>query len=188
MEFSVGHDRKMLRFAPVIASGAVSGSGVATQHADSVVVLAQASTALSLSDTLALLRAEALLGDDFRSILSLRVNDFASGYSQIQTENGDFLEFGCSLENRFMDASDVVFYIIHKRNEELVSIEFLKKSSSASVKLYDSRGALVQSIRLNDIEKGFKSVLPTDALPQGVYFVNVSAGEISASAKVLIVR
>ncbi len=188
MELSVGHDRKMLRFAPSIVSGAASGAGTATQHADSVVVATPALSALSASDTLALLRAEALLGDDFRTMLALRVSGFASGYSQIQTENGDFLEFGCSLENRFMDASGVVLNIIHNPTAEAVTIEFYKKCNSALIKLYDSRGALVQTKRLGEIEKGQKSELQTDGLPQGVYFVNVSAGQTSASTKILIVR
>lgn len=188
IEFTVGHNRRILRFAPNIVSGALASIGAATPFADSVMVATPASATLTVSDTLALLRAEALLGDDFRSYLALKVNSFASGYSQIQTENGDFLEFGCSLENRFMDAFGVVLNIIYNPTAEAVTIEFFKKCNSAQVKLYDSRGALVQSKRLNEIEKGQKSELPTDGLPQGIYFVNVSTDRLTASTKILIVR
>ena len=67
------------------------------------------------------------------------------------------------------------------------SIAFsLPKSGSVKVNVYDVKGKLVKSSRLNSLEAGnHVYLMPFNDVQQGIYFIRVSSGSLQASAKLI---
>lgn len=188
IEFSIYHNFRIARFNnKPVTEGYIAGNETLTIFPDHINVTSNGN--LNQDGLLAVLNAEVLLGDDFQTPLELRIDNFADGYSRVNTTGGILIAECCAFEKRLVDVSNVVLSIIPNPVSNNGYFElYLKEERVVNITVFDILGTQIKNISRN-LNEG-KNLIEFDAddFGSGNYSVVLQSGEIVYYTRLVIVK
>ena len=115
------------------------------------------------------------MGDDYLTPLSIKLNSFANGYSQIKTIDGELLSQYCALDKRFIKSSNNAYMQILEPNDNIIQVKIVNdKKNEMKLSIYNILGRLVKEI---DFTSEFKLIeINKSELESGIYLVKLVNG------------
>ncbi len=191
IDFTISHNHRIARFNDTpVNEGYIAGNENLTINMDNINVTS--SGIVNQDGLLAMLNAEVLLGDDFETPLVIEVDNFADGYSRINTEDGRLIAEYCSFDKRLIDATNANGLIFDIRPNPINNIGYfelyLKEQREVNINVYDNLGTQVTTISKNLSEGPHLVQFDANDFNSGTYSVVVQSGEIIYNARMVIVK
>jgi hypothetical protein len=194
---SVGNSQRNLRFQDVLGTNGMIQQGtipVQTGVVPTSITMASDGSGGNLrsSGIFAVLRADVLLGDAFRTELPLTIEEFAGGFSDLEAHNGLLVAEYCAIDRRYLDVSRAEPFSRPTQQPLPVNgvIEFyMPDAGMARLQLVDPVGRVIETLFEGTVEKGLHAVvLPSQSIATGMYTVMLGTSSGEYATPVVIVR
>lgn len=188
IEFSIYHNFRIARFNNTpINEGLIAGNESLTISMDNINVSSNGN--LNQDGLLAVLNAEVLLGDDYDTPLDLQIDNFADGYSRVNTKDGVLIAECCAFDKRLVDVSNVVLSIRPNPVSNNGYFELhLKEERVVNITVFDILGNQLKNINKNLTEGHHLIEFNADDFGSGNYSVILQSGEITYYTRLVIVK
>lgn len=188
IDFTISHNFRIARFNNTpVNEGYIAGNETQTISMDNIKVSSNGN--LNQEGLLAMLNAEVLLGDDFETPLELQVDNFADGYSRVNTRDGILIAECCAFEKRLVDVSNVVLNIKPNPVNNTGYFElYLKEDRVINIKIFDNLSNEIKSISKNLSEGPHLVEFDANDFGSGTYSVILQSGEITYYTRLVIVK
>lgn len=195
VSLSIGHDSTLLRFrseGPTagMLSGLTMPATVVGRGSIATLTTTNANGDVGTGMTLATLRADVLLGRTDRSILTLRLDDFADGWSRIDTWNGLLIAEYCAIDRRYVMLSKPFIRPSETPLKTTSSLQcWLPGRGVAVVQIVDMAGRIVATLHDGELDAGLHQIpLPPGLLTSGIYIATLRILGYVESARVVVER
>ena len=191
IDFTISHNYKITRFNDTpINEGFIAGNENLTISMDDINVTSNG--VLNQDGVLAVLNAEVLLGDDFETPLEIEVDNFADGYSIVNTRDGKLVAEYCSFDKRLIDATNANGLIFNIRPNPINNTGYfelyLKQQREVNINVYDNLGTQITTISKNLSEGPHLVQFDANDFNSGNYYVVVQSGDILYHSRMVIVK
>lgn len=195
MNFSIGHDRRLVRFlaAPPVGgmiAGLATPATVNATGAGVTVTTAASPGDLREDSTIAELSLDVLLGDKDRTPLDLSLGEFAGGWHDLQVHDGLLLAEYCAIDLRYVTITGPVLRPSRqplKGDGELLL--YMPAPSRARLFLYDGFGAPAAMILDEDLAAGTRRIpIGSYNLPSGVYQAVLDTPDGRTTTRIVVVE
>jgi hypothetical protein len=188
IEFSISHNFRIARFNNTpVTEGFIAGNENLTIFPDHINVTSNGN--LNQDGLLAVLNAEVLLGDDYDTPLDLQIDNFADGYSRVNTKDGVLIAECCAFDKRLVDVSNVVLDIRPNPVSNNGYFELhLKEERDVNITVFDILGNEVKNISKNLTEGHHLIEFDANDFGSGNYSVVLQSGEITYYTRLVIVK
>lgn len=178
---TITNNRKLFRFFDIpVTTGLLSGQALLEAFPDSINIESVSTNSLSRSDSIfAVLKGEALIGNELEAKLIININDFAGAYSDIKVRNGLVVPLACAIEKKLVTTENMNFIIPSehpKRANSSFSL-YLTNAEEIELEIYDIMGKLLINQQRNFTTKGRHDfTMPFEKLSSGHYLLKVRIG------------
>ncbi len=188
IDFTISHNFRIARFNNTpVNEGYIAGNETLTISMDNINVSSNGN--LNQDGLLAVLNAEVLLGDDFETPLELQIDNFADGFSRVNTRDGILIAECCAFEKRLVDVSNVVLNIRPNPVNNTGYFElYLKEERVVNIKIFDNLSNEVKNISKKLTEGQHLIEFDADDFGSGTYSVILQSGEITYYTRLVIVK
>jgi hypothetical protein len=195
IDFTLRGDPKLTRMAGLRAGDGMTGGlatapEAATAGSSIRVRSGNASGNLAASDLVAVVMADALLGDRDRAPLTLAVESFADGNADLVVRDGLLLEEYCALDRRYVRANGPIISATAtplSKSGDLVI--YLPEESRAAVTLHDQMGREVATLYDERASAGaYRISLAGHAVPSGIYMATLATETGTVTTRIVVVE